>query len=95
MSKFGWSYPPGCSGPPDEYEGPCRCCGRSCDDCICPECSVCCSVGDPRCYTEHGLAYNDEQLEGKTAMELARQQELAAEERWAEFDKNAYDDFED
>jgi hypothetical protein len=37
-SIFGWDYPPGCNGPPDDYEGPCAICGHSIDKCICPEC---------------------------------------------------------
>lgn len=60
-SIFGWSYPPGCSGPPDEYEGPCEVCGQHVDDCICPECEVCATYGDPDCYIKHGLRRTEEQ----------------------------------
>lgn len=36
---FGWSYPPGCSGPPDDGpEPPCQLCGEYEDKCKCPEC---------------------------------------------------------
>lgn len=38
---FGWSYPPGCSGPPDDGpEPPCQMCGEYEDKCKCPECQV-------------------------------------------------------
>jgi len=37
--------------PPDFCE---VCCGNS-DTCICPECPICETYGDPICYTEHGL----------------------------------------
>jgi len=30
MGLFGWSYPPGCSGPPEEYnDDSCACCGAA------------------------------------------------------------------
>lgn len=38
---FGWSYPPGCSGPPDDGpEPPCQMCGEYEEKCKCPECPV-------------------------------------------------------
>jgi len=40
-SIFGWSYPPGCSGPPEPDEQPCDICWRSIEDCTCPECQTC------------------------------------------------------
>lgn len=51
-SIFGWSYPPGCSGPPEEQMGSevCEVCGHDTDTCICPECPKCKAVGDVRCY---------------------------------------------
>ncbi len=52
-SMFGWSYPPGCSGPPDEP--PCKICGCEAGQCQCPECPVCGTCGDPACIAEHGL----------------------------------------
>jgi hypothetical protein len=64
MGKFGWSYPPGCSGPPEPDYGPCGCCGRELDECICPECPECGATGDPACYVNHGLEYTKDQLEG-------------------------------
>jgi len=72
-SIFGWSYPPGCSGPPDE-EGPCYLCGQDVDHCICPECPVCGAVGDHLCYLDHGLHRTEEQ---KFSLEVAERQ-------WAE-----------
>ena len=53
MANFGWSYPPGCNSVPgDEDAGPCDVCGQSVypDRCICPECPICGSPGDPLCY---------------------------------------------
>jgi hypothetical protein len=54
------NLPPGCSIRDIEWaagypEGPCEICGKSVDDCTCPECPVCGSVGDPVCYEKHGL----------------------------------------
>ena len=53
---------------PDYDEGPCQCCGKLIDDCICPECPVCSEYGDPNCYKEHGLKYSAEQVEGIVAV---------------------------
>ena len=53
-SIFGWSYPPGCSGPPDD-DWDCEVCGEPTDNCICPECPVCEDIGNPDCYVNHGL----------------------------------------
>lgn len=78
-SIFGWSYPPGCSGPPDCDEGPCDVCGRSVDDCICPECPVCQTHGDPACYENHGLTRTQEQIDGKEAIDLQRKADAEAE----------------
>jgi len=58
---FGWSYPPGCSGPPDCDDQPCDVCGESMEDCFCPECPECGTVGDPYCYINHGLKRTEEQ----------------------------------
>lgn len=47
---FGWSYPPGCSGPPEE-DTICQVCGRDAEvpaedgGCGCPECPTCHSCG--------------------------------------------------
>lgn len=51
MGIFGWSYPPGCSGPPEHYEQ-CEVCGRDADSCECPECPVCGEAGRRACYDE-------------------------------------------
>ena len=63
MGLLGWSYPPGCSGPLDDYEGTCEVCGNKVDDCICPECPECGVCGDPECYEEHGMFRSHEQNE--------------------------------
>ena len=49
MSKFGWSYPAGCSDPP-EPDLPCAVCGVEAGACQCPECPKCGVAGDPNCY---------------------------------------------
>ena len=45
---------------------PCEVCGKLVDDCICPECKVCGTQGDPACYDltreGHGMVRNGEQL---------------------------------
>jgi hypothetical protein len=56
---------------PDFDEGPCLCCGKPIDNCICPECPVCSEYGNPECYKEHGLKYSAEQVEGMKAVEDA------------------------
>lgn len=60
MGIFGWSYPAGCSGPPEEPEY-CEVCGNHYDSCICPECRVCKNQGDPHCYIYHKLKRTEEQ----------------------------------
>lgn len=65
MGKFGWSYPPGCSGPPDDGDDICIVCGKTVDDCICPECPECGTAGDPACYQNHGLVLTQEQIDSK------------------------------
>jgi hypothetical protein len=39
MSVFGWSYPPGCSGPPEHYRW-CRECDRTAEFCRCGDVEV-------------------------------------------------------
>jgi hypothetical protein len=50
----GWNMPPGCTYADLDRafgeEGPCSVCGQTIDDCLCPECPHCGSVGDPVCY---------------------------------------------
>lgn len=88
MSKFGWSYPPGCSGTPFDEDHPCECCGLFPDDCICPECPECGEHGNPKCYEGHGLTRTAEQIEN-----LAREQEKwrKAAQNEAEYFKNLGD----
>jgi hypothetical protein len=74
MSVFGWSYPPGCNGTPFDDDSPCMVCGKFEDECICPECPKCGSVGDLKCYEEHGLVRTQEQIDSLAA----------AEESWKE-----------
>ena len=65
MTRFGWSLPPGVSHRmiDDLFEDPlCEPCGSTNpDDCICPECTICGEIGNPKCYYLHGLTYSREQ----------------------------------
>lgn len=38
-----------------DYDPPCEICGNDPFDCTCPECPKCGTVGDPKCYVNHGL----------------------------------------
>lgn len=84
-SIFGWSYPAGCSGPPDDENPYCEVCGGNVDNdkCICRECPTCGEAGNPKCYEEHGLVKTAKQLESKKKfdafMEKAAQDEHEAE----------------
>lgn len=78
MGIFGWSYPPGAANDPNAPynqtdDGPCDVCGQSLDHCICPECSVCFGVGDPKCYwptqDNHGLVRSFAQVALKAEAE--------------------------
>ena len=83
---FGWDLPPGCTQRHiDEAfggdEGPCECCGNDPADCICPECaSGCGQTGNPKCYVEHGMKYNREQLIGQAKMRVAMYREKIQDE---------------
>lgn len=88
-SIFGWSYPPGCSGPPHDDEDPCEICGEIPDNCICPECSVCGEQGDPICYDEHHMVRTPEQIANRARREAEleannRAQYEEAELKWSE-----------
>lgn len=54
---------------PAAEEGRCEVCGCYPDDCICPECKECGSVGDLRCYDHHGLEMTAEQEQSKRFMD--------------------------
>jgi len=80
MGIFGWSLPPGCGTLPGEEEEMCGVCGGDPelpDDkdghCLCPECTVCGSYGDPYCYEAGHLE--------KTQAQVEQLQRL--EEEWA------------
>jgi hypothetical protein len=84
MGKFGWSYPPGCKGPPYDDEHPCEVCGKMPEDCICPECPECGAQGDPECYGKHGLVKTQEQVDSLRELEKAIEEEQVAEARYFE-----------
>ncbi len=75
MSNFGWSYPAGCSGPPDEdYAETCPCGKPNWDEeteeWICPEAEGFCSVECEAKYIEECRL--DAEGEAKVVEELAR-----------------------
>lgn len=78
----GWNLPPGVTTAMIDAlceDGPCEVCGHSADQCICPECPVCTSIGDPGCYADHGLRRNAEQVAGMVALEAAQAAETRQE----------------
>lgn len=81
MGIFGWSYPPGCSGTPADYDMPCAVCGRG-DDCICAECPECGCQGDPTCYERHGMIRTPEQIKSIQEIEAIWKAEADAEAAW-------------
>jgi len=97
---FRWSYPPGCSGPPDGPET-CEVCGaRDLDDCVCPECPTCGEHGNPGCYatTEnggHGMETTEEQRHGaamQSEQDRLTNEAMAAREIEMEAEDRAYFD---
>jgi hypothetical protein len=81
MSKFGWSYPAGCSGTPYDDEGPLECpvCGKPNADeesgePIYPESPDCCSAECAHTYA--GQLREQAQAEAEFAAELERQDKL-------------------
>jgi|SRR6516225_285799 hypothetical protein len=86
-SIFGWSYPPGAANDPNapwnQDDGPCAVCGKDMDHCVCPECKVCGSCGDPNCYKReggHDLKLSLEQIVGRERVRLNRFKEQVAEQ---------------
>lgn len=80
-SVFGWNYPPGCSGPPDD-DYPCMVCGQYEGFCECPECPVCGEYGNPECYKEHGLQLTFLQIHQRNQEQLNALWEAYQDERW-------------
>lgn len=89
---FGWSLPPGVSMRDiDPPERPCEVCGGLADSgCICPECTVCGSHGDPICYLFHGLERSEEQSLQFAYMEAIEEDTARAEAKW-DFDNQGDD----
>ena len=91
------SLPAGCGQlPGEEDEGPCLICARPIDDCVCPECPTCQTVGDPRCYREHGLRLNKAQAVGRRSMQVYQAQEhVVAAQAGLEWVSAQPDDYEE
>lgn len=77
MNIFGWSMPPGCSGPPEPPDD-CPLCGLGHDDCECPECEVC---GDQGCLTHLDDDEALQRLRQAKRTAHAMRQELARRDR--------------
>jgi len=74
------NYPPGVTGNEPEiagYDGPCDVCGKSVDDCICPQCPICGEYGNLLCYEDGVLVRSEEQIESRAEYERL---EVAMEE---------------
>jgi hypothetical protein len=69
-------------------ECPCDMCGHSVDDCVCPECKCCGTLGDPACYRDHGLVQTEAQVTGRAWADLHQRLDNAY---WTDYD----DDFQD
>jgi hypothetical protein len=87
----GWNLPPGVTYAmiDDIFDDqPCDVCGQYTGVCVCPECPICGSYGDPNCYDHlpggHGLVRSPEQVELRSAAERRWQEEWAAESAYAE-----------
>jgi hypothetical protein len=79
----GFNLPPGCSVrdiPGNDYDPPCDVCGQ---DCICPECPICGTAGDPGCYEQHGMTRTQEQIDGLAALEAQRAADDASMDQYA------------
>jgi len=81
-------YPPGCSGPPD-YAEDCQVCGAyDTDHCVCPECLVCGTAGDPKCYQSkdtqwgHGMLLSKKQVDMFKARMDAEAEQARGEAEW-------------
>ena len=91
-SVFGWSYPPGAANDPNAPwnldEGPCAVCGKSVDDCICPECSTCKAMGDLTCYvpgpSNHRMKLTKEQAVARQEARIAFLKDKFNEELFAQ-----------
>jgi RecJ-like exonuclease len=82
----GSNYPPGCSGPPDDEEGPCLTCGATdLHKCICPECPDCGTAGDPECYLKHSLKFTPAQMDGRAKLEEWMKKERERDQAEADY----------
>ena len=64
-------------------------CGQWENDCVCPECPVCSSFGDPECYEKHGLVRTQQQIELSAKAEAQWKADADAEnDAWDEYFKD-------
>ena len=78
----GWNLPPGVTTAMINglsEEGPCGVCGGFVDDCICPECPVCQTIGDPDCYVQHDMVHSQAQIDSMAHAKAMQAEELRQE----------------
>jgi hypothetical protein len=80
--RSGFNMPPGCfRTPADEPEPPCEVCGKDVHECVCHECTECGSVGERKCYKEHGQKLTREQIIAMQEVRIMRAQQTLAYEQ--------------
>jgi hypothetical protein len=84
MGIFGWSYPPGCSGPPEHYSY-CDLCGKDSEMCECPECPLCGQFGCLTHASPEQLAERQKQMDAEA--EQYRKEDEAYAQQLKEEDK--------
>jgi len=80
--------------PPEPPYGPCLCCGNEeWESCMCPECGVCGAHGDEKCYKDHGLVYQQWQLDGIKAMNERNAAAYEEDVRRAEEEQKLFEEY--
>lgn len=72
------NLPPGITTT-DTEEQPCDVCRIEAGSCICPECDVCGEQGNPRCYFDHFLNLNCEQMVARKKADIEEYKEAIAD----------------
>ena len=103
MNALGWSYPPGVSRLPwEDVQIICEIClgdpesSNPASRCLCPECDICGSAGDPACYAKgsrvnHGLELAREHrplvAERRRTLERLREEDRLADLHLAQLEQ--------
>lgn len=89
----GFNMPPGVSTrdiPGNDAPEDCDVCGLDVDSCLCPECKVCGGVGDPACYTDHGLTRTPEQIFNRAQTDAEIENEARSDAEYLEAQAERY-----